>query len=76
MTPGFLRGTKRLASINIYSVEGNSGNIFVSIVSPEIFVLKVTECLLFSEGYNCRSGCDKSPATIFGKQISAAKFVE
>ena len=25
---------------------------------------------------NYRSGCEKSPATIFGRQISAAKFVE
>ena len=27
-------------------------------------------------GKNCRFGCEKSPATIFGRQIAAAKFVE
>ena len=41
-----VRGTKRLVSVNICSVEGNSveGNsadIFVSKVSPGIFVIKV-----------------------------------
>ena len=30
---------------------------------------------LFSGGLSC-FGCDKSPATIFGRQISAAKFVK
>ena len=37
----FLRGTKRLVSVNICSVEGNSVGIFFSKVSPEIFVIKV-----------------------------------
>ena len=35
------RGTKRLVSENICSVEGNSAAIFVSKVSPGIFVTKV-----------------------------------
>ena len=39
-TPSF-RGTKRLVSVNICSVEGNSADIFVSKVSPGIFVIKV-----------------------------------
>ena len=58
LTPN--RGTKRLVSVNICSVEGNSAGIFVSKVhvSPGIFVIK------------------ESPAAIFGRQISAAKFVE
>ena len=34
------RGTKRLVSVNICSVEGNSAAIFVGKVSPGIFVLK------------------------------------
>ena len=36
----FIRGTKRLVSVNICSVEGNSADIFVSKVSPGIFVIK------------------------------------
>ena len=36
-----IRGTKRLVSVNICSVEGNSANIFASKVSPGIFVIKV-----------------------------------
>ena len=35
------RGTKWLVSVNIRSVEGNSPGIFVSRVSPGIFVMKV-----------------------------------
>ena len=35
-----IRGTKRLVSVNICSVEGNSATIFVSKVSPGIFVIK------------------------------------
>ena len=35
------RGTKRLVSENICSVEGHSAAIFVSKVSPGIFVIKV-----------------------------------
>ena len=34
------RGNKRLVSVNICSVEGNSAGIFVSKVSPGIFVIK------------------------------------
>ena len=34
------RGTKRLLSVNICSVEGNSADIFDSKVSPGIFVVK------------------------------------
>ena len=34
------RGTKRLVSVNICSVEGNSAYIFVSKVSPGILVVK------------------------------------
>ena len=34
------RGTKRLVSVNICSAEGNSAGIFVSKVSPRIFVVK------------------------------------
>ena len=34
------RGTKRLVSVNICSVEGNSAGIFDSRVSPGIFVVK------------------------------------
>ena len=34
------RGTKRLVSVDICSVEGNSAGIFVSKVSPGIFVIK------------------------------------
>ena len=34
------RGTKRLVSVNICSVEGNSAGIFDSKVSPRIFVVK------------------------------------
>ena len=37
---GFSRGTKRLVSVNICSVEGNSADIFDSKVSPGIFVMK------------------------------------
>ena len=36
-----IRGTERLVSINICSVEGNSAGIFFSQVSPGIFVIKV-----------------------------------
>ena len=36
----FIRGTKRLVSVNICSVEGNSADIFVSKVSPGLFVVK------------------------------------
>ena len=36
-----IRGTKRLVSVNICSVEGNSADIFVSKVRPGIFVIKV-----------------------------------
>ena len=36
-----VRGTKRLVSENICSVEGNSATIFVSKASPGIFVIKV-----------------------------------
>ena len=36
-----IRGTKRLVSENICSVEGNSAGIFVSKVSPGTFVIKV-----------------------------------
>ena len=36
----FIRGTKRLVSVNICSVEGNSAGIFDSKVSPGIFVVK------------------------------------
>ena len=34
-------GAKRLVSVNICSVEGNSAGIFVSKVSPGIFVIKI-----------------------------------
>ena len=34
------RGTKRLVSVNICSVKGNSADIFGSKVSPGIFVVK------------------------------------
>ena len=37
----FVRGTKRLVSVNICSVEGNSADIFVSKVPPGIFAIKV-----------------------------------
>ena len=33
-------GTKRLVSVHMYSVEGNSAGIFVSKESPGIFVIK------------------------------------
>ena len=36
-----VRGTKRLVSVNICSVEGNSAGVFVSKISPGIFVIKV-----------------------------------
>ena len=36
----YLRGTKRLVSVNICSVEGNSADIFVNKVSPGILVIK------------------------------------
>ena len=35
------RGTKRLVSVNIFSVEANSADIFVSKVPTGIFVAKV-----------------------------------
>ena len=35
------RGTKQLVSVNICSVEGNPAGIFVSKVSPGIFVIKL-----------------------------------
>ena len=35
-----VRGTKRLVSVNICSVEGNLADIFDSKVSPGIFVIK------------------------------------
>ena len=35
------RGPTRLVSVNICSVEGNSADIFVSKVTPGIFVIKV-----------------------------------
>ena len=45
------RGTKRLVSVNICSVEGNSAGIFVSKVTPGIFVIKVKGIpIIFSEG--------------------------
>ena len=34
------RGTKRLDSVNVCSVEGNSADIFVTEVSPGILVVK------------------------------------
>ena len=34
------RGTKRLVSVNICSLEGNSAGIFVSKLSPGIFSVK------------------------------------
>ena len=34
------RGTKRLVSVNICSVEGNSAGIFVSKMSPAVLVIK------------------------------------
>ena len=40
-TTSIFRGTKRLVSVNICSVEGNSADIFVSKVPPGIFVIKV-----------------------------------
>ena len=40
-TKGSNRGTKRLFSENMCSVEGNSAAIFVSKVSPGVFVIKV-----------------------------------
>ena len=39
-TYSFVRGTKRLVSVTICSVEGNSAGIFDSKVSPGIFVVK------------------------------------
>ena len=41
-----IRSTKRLVSVNICSVEGNSAGIFVSRVSPGIFVIekKMNSC--------------------------------
>ena len=36
-----VRGTKRLVSVNICSVEGNWADIFGSKVPPGIFVIKV-----------------------------------
>ena len=38
--PECFKGTKRLVSVNICSVEGNSAGIFDSKVSPGIFVVK------------------------------------
>ena len=35
------RGTKRLVSVNICSKEGKSAGVFVSKISPGIFVIKV-----------------------------------
>ena len=35
------KGTKRIVSVNICSVEGNSAGIFVSKRPPGIFVIKV-----------------------------------
>ena len=35
-----IRGTKRLVSVNICSLEGNSADIFFSEVSPGILVVK------------------------------------
>ena len=40
MVESYHRGTKRLVSVNICSAEGNSAGIFVSKVSPGIFVVK------------------------------------
>ena len=40
MLESYHRGTKRLVSVNICSAEGNSAGIFVSKVSPGIFVVK------------------------------------
>ena len=40
-TQDCIRGTKRLVSANICSVEGNSADIFVSKVPAGIFVMKV-----------------------------------
>ena len=37
----YIRDTKRLVSVNIFSVEGNSAGIFLSKLSPRIFVIKV-----------------------------------
>ena len=43
-------GTKRLVSVNICSVEGNSAGIFVSKVSPGLFVIKVKWMPIIFEG--------------------------
>ena len=37
---GSVRGTQRLVSVNICSVEGNSAGIFGSKLSPRGFVIK------------------------------------
>ena len=72
-----IRDTKRLVLVNICSVESNSAGICVSKVSPGIFVIKaILMHIIFGGIKPSFSGCDKSRATIFVRQISAAKFVE
>ena len=71
-----IKGTKRLVSVNICSVKGNSASIFLTKMSPGIFVIKIKRMIIIFGRVKLRFGCDKSPVTIFGRQISAANFVE
>ena len=47
--------TARFGDEYLFGREGNSADVFVSKVSPAIFV-------------NCRFGCNKSPVTIFREE--------
>ena len=69
-----LRGTKRLVSENICSVEGNSADIFVGKVSPGIFVIKVKGMPIIFGGKNCHFGCEKKPSYHFRKANISCKI--
>ena len=71
------RGTKRLVSVNSCTVEGNSADICVSKVSPEIFVIKVTLIPIIFRGIKLPFWVRKKLSYHFRNwQISVAKFVE
>ena len=70
-------GTKRQVDVNICSVEGNLAGILVSKVSPSWnFRYKgKMNTYYFRRDKTAVLGAIKAPATIFGGQISAAKFL-
>ena len=70
----FVRGTKRLVSVNICSVEGNSADIFVSKVSPGIFVIKVKWMPIIFGGKKLSFWVRKKPSYHFRKANVSCKI--